>query len=146
MIGREYFIMDGTEEIADQAVLAEFIKQFYDQAASLPSEVLLPEDIEEAQIIKQWLQQRRGDDKKVEIKIPHRGKKKDLTVLGTAASCPRASSGRRQSRPDGASCWLPRQNDAHFARQLHAGDLPPIVVHSNREIATANVLPVVDVL
>lgn len=83
MIGREYFLMDGTEEIADQAVLAEFIKQFYDQAASLPSEVLLPEDIEEAQIIKQWLQQRRGDDKKVEIKIPHRGKKKDLIRMAT---------------------------------------------------------------
>ncbi len=83
MIGREYFLMDGTEEIADQEVLAEFIKQFYDQTASLPSEVLLPEDIEEAQIIKQWLQQRRGDDKKIEIKIPHRGKKKDLIRMAT---------------------------------------------------------------
>ena len=83
MIGREYFLMDGTEEVADQAVLAEFIKQFYDQAASLPSEVLLPEDIEEAQIIKQWLQQRRGDDKRVEIKIPRRGKKKDLIRMAT---------------------------------------------------------------
>jgi len=83
MIGREYFLMEGTEDSEDQTVLAEFIKQFYDQAASLPTEVLLPEDIEEAQIIKQWLQQRRGDDKGVEIKIPRRGKKKDLIRMAT---------------------------------------------------------------
>lgn len=76
MIGREYFLMEGTQDSQDQDVLAEFIKQFYDQAASVPKEVLLPQDIEEASIIKQWLNQR--TDQKVEIKIPHRGKKKDL--------------------------------------------------------------------
>jgi excinuclease ABC subunit C len=82
MIGREYFLMEGTEDSEDQAVIAEFIKQFYDKAASLPSEVLLPRDIEEANIIRQWLQQKRGD-KKVEIKIPRRGKKKDLIRMAT---------------------------------------------------------------
>lgn len=77
MVGREYFMMEGTDDSEDQDVLSEFIKQFYDQAANIPPEVLLPQDIEEARIIRQWLQQKRNDQK-VEIKIPKRGKKKDL--------------------------------------------------------------------
>jgi excinuclease ABC subunit C len=81
MIGREYFLMEGTQDSQDQDVLAEFIKQFYDQAASVPKEVLLPKDIEEANIIKQWLNQRA--DQKVEIKIPRRGKKKDLIRMAS---------------------------------------------------------------
>jgi excinuclease ABC subunit C len=80
MIGREYFMMEGTEDIPDQDVIEEFLKQFYDQAASIPEEVLLPEEIEEANIIGQWLRQKRGD-KKVEIKIPRRGKKKELLQM-----------------------------------------------------------------
>ncbi|TES92451.1 MAG: excinuclease ABC subunit UvrC [Anaerolineales bacterium] len=100
MIGREYFLMEGAEDSNDQAVLQEFIKQFYNQAASLPSEVLLPQEIEEAQIIKQWLQQRRGDDKKVEIKIPRRGKKKDLIRMATENAIETLSSLQSQWEAD----------------------------------------------
>ncbi len=82
MIGREYFMMEGVSDNNDQVILTEFIKQFYDQAANLPSEVLLPKEIEEAKIIKQWLTQKRGDQK-IEIKIPQRGKKKELIKLAT---------------------------------------------------------------
>jgi excinuclease ABC subunit C len=82
MIGREYFMMEGTEDSNDPTVISEFIKQFYDQAASLPQEVLLPADIEEANIIKQWLKHKKGD-KKIELKIPRRGKKKDLIKMAT---------------------------------------------------------------
>ena len=100
MIGREYFLMEGAEDSDDQAVLQEFIKQFYDKAASLPSEVLLPQEIEEAQIIKQWLQQRRGDDKKIEIKIPRRGKKKDLIRMATENATETLSSLQSQWEAD----------------------------------------------
>ena len=77
LIGREYFLMEGIRDTPDPEVITEFIKQFYDQAANVPAEVLLPDEIEEAHIIKQWLNQRR-EDGKVEIKIPRRGVKKDL--------------------------------------------------------------------
>ena len=36
LIGREYFILEGTEDIPDAEVMAEFIKQFYTEAASHP--------------------------------------------------------------------------------------------------------------
>jgi excinuclease ABC subunit C len=99
MIGREYFLMEGTEDSEDQAVIAEFIKQFYDKAASMPTEVLLPEDIEEANIIRQWLQTKRGDNK-IEIKIPRRGKKKDLIRMATENAAETLSSLQAQWEAD----------------------------------------------
>ncbi len=58
MIGRDYFLLEGTEDTADADVIAQFIKQFYDQTPSVPDQVLLPYEVEEAQIIKQWLNAR----------------------------------------------------------------------------------------
>lgn len=81
MIGREYFLMEGADESKDPAVLAEFIKQFYDQAATVPSEVLLPTDIEEANIIRNWLESR--GEGKVEFVIPKRGQKRELVKMAT---------------------------------------------------------------
>jgi excinuclease ABC subunit C len=77
LIGREYFILEGTEEAQDHEVIEEFLKQFYAEAANIPAEVLLPSEIEEVSIIRQWLNTRRGG-KKVELKVPHEGTPQDL--------------------------------------------------------------------
>jgi len=55
LLGREYFVLEGTEETSDSEVIGEFMKQFYSEAALIPSKVLLPNEVEEAQIINQWL-------------------------------------------------------------------------------------------
>ncbi|MBI3160243.1 MAG: excinuclease ABC subunit UvrC [Chloroflexi bacterium] len=81
LIGREYFLMEGVEGSLDQVVLTEFVKQFYDQAATVPQEVLLPTDIEEANIIRNWLENR--GEHRVEIKIPRRGQKRELVNMAT---------------------------------------------------------------
>jgi excinuclease ABC subunit C len=80
LIGREYFILEGTEDTADNQVMAEFIKQFYTEAAFIPQQVLLPGEIEEAQIISQWLRSRRGGEK-TEMVVPHRGQSHDLVKM-----------------------------------------------------------------
>jgi excinuclease ABC subunit C len=80
LIGREYFILEGTEDTLDAEVMGEFIKQFYTESASVPRQVLLPQQIEEAQIIQQWLRSRRSGDK-VEIKVPRRGQSHDLIEM-----------------------------------------------------------------
>ncbi|MDX9850590.1 MAG: excinuclease ABC subunit UvrC [Anaerolineaceae bacterium] len=77
LIGREYFILEGTEEAQDQEVIKEFLKQFYSEAASIPSTVLLPNDIEEMNIIRQWLNTRRGGEK-IDIVVPHAGTPREL--------------------------------------------------------------------
>jgi excinuclease ABC subunit C len=80
LIGREYFVLEGTEEEEDQEVLSEFVKQFYSQAAFVPQKVLLPNELEEAQIISQWLNNRRTGEK-VEITVPHKELNKDLVEM-----------------------------------------------------------------
>ncbi|MEA3439112.1 MAG: excinuclease ABC subunit UvrC [Chloroflexota bacterium] len=80
LIGRDYFLLEGAEESSDQGVLSEFIKQFYDKASVIPAQVLLPYDVEEAQIIRQWLSQKSGNDL-VEIIVPHDGLQQDLVQM-----------------------------------------------------------------
>ncbi len=80
LIGREYFILEGTEDSSDSEVVSQFLKQFYTEAASLPSEVLLPNEVEEANIIKQWLATR-NNSQKVELLVPRRGVNHDLVAM-----------------------------------------------------------------
>jgi excinuclease ABC subunit C len=80
LIGRDYFLLEGAEETSDQGVLSEFIKQFYDKASVIPAQVLLPYDVKEAQIIRQWLSQKSGNDL-VEIIVPHDGLQQDLVQM-----------------------------------------------------------------
>jgi len=82
LIGREYFILEGTEEEQDEEVLSEFVKQFYAQAAFVPEKVYLPNELSEAQIISQWLNSRRSGDK-VEITVPHQQLNKELIDMAT---------------------------------------------------------------
>ncbi|MCK9245742.1 MAG: excinuclease ABC subunit UvrC [Anaerolineaceae bacterium] len=82
LIGREYFILEGTEEEQNAAILEEFIKQFYSQAAYIPNKVLLPEEVDEAMIINEWLNTKRGGEK-VQILVPKRGQSKALVNMAT---------------------------------------------------------------
>lgn len=61
-------------------MLAEFIKQFYAEAANIPAQVLLPHEIEEANIIQQWLKDRRGGPK-VELVVPRQGVSQELVEM-----------------------------------------------------------------
>ncbi len=98
LIGRDYFLLEGTAERSDAAVMAEFLKQFYDRASSVPSQVLLPHEVEEAQIIRQWLNQRRGEGC-VEIVVPREGVQQELIrmVAENAAETLRALKAQWQS-------------------------------------------------
>jgi excinuclease ABC subunit C len=71
LLGREYFVLEGTEYENADRVLSSFLTQFYDQAAYVPPEILLPETLDEAQIIEQWLKSRKGEA--VTIRVPRRG-------------------------------------------------------------------------
>lgn len=81
LIGREYFMLDNTEGESDQDVLRDFLTQFYDDAAHVPREVLLPSEVEEINIIEEWLRRKRST--KVNIQVPKRGKKRDLVEMAT---------------------------------------------------------------
>jgi excinuclease ABC subunit C len=82
LIGREYFILEGTEDEADSEVLEQFITQFYTEAATIPEQVMLPQEIEEAKIISQWLRSKRGGQK-VEFFVPREGQPRELVQMAT---------------------------------------------------------------
>ena len=76
LIGREYFVLTGAGDEDEAQVMTSFVKQFYDEAAFVPPEILVQTDLDELPIIEQWLRQKRGH--KVVVKVPRRGEKRDL--------------------------------------------------------------------
>lgn len=99
LIGREYFVLEGTEDVVDSEVLAEFIKQFYTEAASMPQQVLLPQEIEEARIIQEWMRSRRGGGK-VEIHVPREGQPHELVQMAAENAAETLSALRAQWQAD----------------------------------------------
>ena len=82
LIGREYFILEGTEDEDNSEIMEQFVTQFYTEAATIPEQVMLPEEIEERKIISQWLRSKRGGEK-VEIFVPKSGQPRDLVQMAT---------------------------------------------------------------
>ncbi|NLG27316.1 MAG: excinuclease ABC subunit UvrC, partial [Chloroflexi bacterium] len=76
LIGREYFVLTGTQDEPSEEVMGSFVKQFYDEAANVPPEILVQNNIDELMVIQEWLHRKRGT--KVEIKVPRRGEKREL--------------------------------------------------------------------
>ena len=99
LIGREYFVLEGTEDTADSEVMAEFIKQFYTEAAVIPQQVLLPQEIVEAQIIGQWLRTRRGGEK-TEMIVPRRGQPHQLVQMAAENAAETLKALRSQWQAD----------------------------------------------
>jgi excinuclease ABC subunit C len=81
LIGREYFILTGTQDEEEQELMSSFIKQFYDEAAYIPPEILVPTDLDDLAVIQQWLGQKRG--RKAVVQVPKRGEKRDILAMAT---------------------------------------------------------------
>ena len=84
MIGREHFLLRGSEEESDADILRAFLEQYYNQATFVPREVLLPHAIDAAgqEIIERWLAERKGGGK-VALLTPQRGTKRDIILMAT---------------------------------------------------------------
>jgi len=82
LIGRETFVLEGATAEYNGELVASFVKQFYDQAAFVPPSILLPKDLDERDIIEQWLRSRR-DGEKVLLAVPTEGPKHDLLQMAS---------------------------------------------------------------
>ena len=84
MIGREHFLLRGSEEESDADILRAFLEQYYNQATFVPREVLLPCAIDAAgqEIIERWLAEKKGGGKVV-LLTPQRGTKHDIVEMAT---------------------------------------------------------------
>ncbi len=79
MIGREHFYLTGVEGEDRAFVLQEFIKQFYGGTPHIPKELLLSEEIEERELLENYLSERSG--RRVKILVPKKGEKERLVEL-----------------------------------------------------------------
>ena len=79
LIGRDHFYVKiGTEDTKAQ-ILTTFIKQFYSGTPFIPREIMLPQEIEEQEVLADWLGEKRGS--KVYIRVPQKGMKEKLVEL-----------------------------------------------------------------
>ncbi|NLS77516.1 MAG: excinuclease ABC subunit UvrC [Chloroflexi bacterium] len=79
LLGREYFVLTGTQDENGTEIMTSFVKQFYSDAAYVPPEILLQNEVDEVSIIQSWLKTRRGE--KVSVQVPQRGKKRELVLM-----------------------------------------------------------------
>ena len=79
LIGRQHFYLTAPEDITNAKVLSSFILRYYKTSTFLPSEIYLPEDIDDISLIKQWF----AEHKEANIKFyqPKIGEKHKLLEL-----------------------------------------------------------------
>lgn len=79
LIGRDHFYLRVARFDKKEQVLSSFLKQFYAGTPFIPREIMLQKEIEDAEIIEEWLSSRRGQ--KVHIRVPKKGSKEKLVEL-----------------------------------------------------------------
>ena len=79
LIGREHFYMKGVEEKESTDILGDFVKQFYAGTPYIPREIMLQYEIEDTELLENWLSDRRGS--RTYIRIPKIGSKEKLVEL-----------------------------------------------------------------
>ncbi|MCG2788539.1 MAG: excinuclease ABC subunit UvrC, partial [Actinomycetia bacterium] len=70
------FIISNCKFIAENEILAGFLKSFYIDIDNVPSKIFIPFEIEDMELISEWLS--KSKDKKIEIKVPKIGEKKKI--------------------------------------------------------------------
>ncbi len=96
LIDRRTFALEWRMD--EDALLSSFLRQFYGRDVVLPDQLLLPFLPEDAELIAEWLCERRG--KKVAVVAPQRGARAQLVEMaaGNAREAFRERGSRREAR------------------------------------------------
>lgn len=79
LLGREHFHMSGVEETQPMETMTAFVKQYYAGTPYIPKELLLETEVEEKELLENWLSQKR--EQRVHILTPQKGEKHKLIEL-----------------------------------------------------------------
>ncbi len=100
LIGRDHFYLKIVKGETIGEILSSFIKQFYAGTPYIPSELMLPEAVEDMEVIEEWLTKRRGH--RVRLRIPRKGTKEKLVELaGRNAALVLSKDKERLKREEG---------------------------------------------
>src|SRR3954469_978588 len=105
LTGSRTFSFTG-QEFPDAELISSFVGLYYDMGASVPDEVLLPIEIEDAALKAEWLTEQRASQaaagarrRKVEVLVPQRGDRRKLIDLGRKNAAASFAT-RRNARAD----------------------------------------------
>ncbi len=79
LLGRDHFHMSVAEGDTRKEIISEFLKQYYGGTPYIPNVVMLQEEIEDAQIISEWLSAIKK--RRVSVVTPKKGMKEKLVEL-----------------------------------------------------------------
>ena len=79
LIGREHFYFKDAAEEENEDLLSAFLKQFYAGTPYIPTEIFVPYELTEKDIIEEWLSKKK--ERKVSLITPKKGQKERLLDL-----------------------------------------------------------------
>src|SRR5579863_4982952 len=79
LIGREFFILQGTRDSSPGEVMTSFLQQFYESSPHIPPEIVVEAEPDDRGVIQTWLREKRGSA--VTITAPKRGEKVRLIEM-----------------------------------------------------------------
>ena len=79
LIGRDHFYLRIAKGEKEPEILSSFVKQFYAGTPYIPSQLMLQEEIEDREVVEEWLTRRRGH--RVHLLVPKKGAKEKLVEL-----------------------------------------------------------------
>lgn len=105
LIGRDHFFLRPSKSDSKSDEIRAFLQQFYSGTPLIPHEIYLQEEVEDVEVLEDWLTEKRGS--RVYIRVPKKGQKKKLIDLAEknaylVLSTDREKARREESRTIGA--------------------------------------------
>ena len=129
LIGREHYYMKVSEAHTDEEILTGFLEQYYAGTPVIPAEILLQQALPEADLIEQWLSEKRG--RRVKLLTPKKGDKEKLTELAAENARlileqDKERLRREQQRTKGAASELGKRIGTGYLHRIEAYDISNI--------------------
>ena len=115
LIGRKDFFWPQSADVSDEDLVRSAIEQFYNKDGQPPKELLVPTALADAELIEQWLSDKRGSG--VKVLAPERGAKHQLVLLAEENAAASAANHLRDEALD-------RQAVEDLKRLLHLEKAP----------------------
>src|SRR5919106_710403 len=82
LVGQEAFFFDKVQGWTDGEVLSAFVRQFYGRNVTPPPEILLSEEVTEAELLGEYLSRLAG--RAVQLHVPQRGTRREFVAMAEA--------------------------------------------------------------
>ncbi len=86
LVGREYFILQGTRDSSPGEIMTSFLQQFYETSPHVPTEIIVEAEPDDVSVLQAWLKEKRKStvgvrNSTVTISAPKRGDKVRLVEM-----------------------------------------------------------------